>query len=523
MEQTGGISPVSFQCAKDSEWIFACPDRTHCVISSILGVRSGVCPIAEATTNMAGILLHKRIDRSCMGGLPRTGGSIKRSLVVLVLSSGRALPTRSSHGGTRHTRSDATRPLRTCGFAAPPNRYAKKILTSEAGVSLPPWMEFRVEPLAEVGSRVAQGKPLLRDRRRPECIITAPISGRLSELETGAGRRLTSLIIQGEGSGERHQYDTQSALEELEGGSGSTALRQLLQSSGLWMRLRSRPFGKVPEASTAPAAIFVMAVDTRPLAPDPRHAIGEDNIARLNLGLRVLSSLCDGPLFFCQDQGPDIPDAHGRLKIVRLGELHPEGLAGLQIHRLFPARLSRQVWDISMEDVVAIGQLLSEGRLPKRKWCPLRAGTARGEARPLPSRCRSARTLLRLHVTRSAHYPLRLGSDGRSRVGSVSTIGRLRCSSVASQHRDTGWKPPCVPRIAPRTGHCHGRRRARIGAMPGMALLRALSVGDDEAAVDLDVLSLVEEDLALVDYVTAASPRFSDLLRAALNRIEANA
>ncbi len=126
MEQTGGISPVSFQCAKDSEWIFACPDRTHCVISSILGVRSGVCPIAEATTNMAGILLHKRIDRSCMGGLPRAGGSINRSLVVLVLSSGRALPTRSSHGGTRHTRSDATRPLRTCGFAAPPNRYARK-------------------------------------------------------------------------------------------------------------------------------------------------------------------------------------------------------------------------------------------------------------------------------------------------------------------------------------------------------------------------------------------------------------
>src|SRR5690606_40220039 len=138
-----------------------------------------------------------------------------------------------------------------------------------------------------------------------------------AELETGAGRGLTRAIVQGEGPGERHQYEPQFALGELEGGSGSTALRQLLQSSGLWMRLRARPFGKVPEASTAPAAIVVMAVDTRPQAPDPRHAIGEDNIARLNLGLRALSSLCDGPLFFCQDQGPDIPDAHGRLKIVR--------------------------------------------------------------------------------------------------------------------------------------------------------------------------------------------------------------
>src|SRR5690606_4379576 len=113
------------------------------------------------------------------------------------------------------------------------------VLTAEAGVSLPPSMGFRVEPLTEVGSLVAQGAPILRDRRRPECIITAPISGRVSELETGAGRRLTSLIVQGHGPGERHQYDTQSALGELEGGGGSTALRKLLQSSGLWMRLRA--------------------------------------------------------------------------------------------------------------------------------------------------------------------------------------------------------------------------------------------------------------------------------------------
>jgi len=61
------------------------------------------------------------------------------------------------------------------------------------------------------------------------------------------------------------------------------------------------------------------------------------------------------------------------------------------------------------------------------------------------------------------------------------------------------------------------------GAMPGMALLRALAVGDDEAAQELGVLALLEEDLALVDYVTSASPRFTDLLRACLDRIEAMA
>src|SRR5690606_21604412 len=84
---------------------------------------------------------------------------------------------------------------------------------------------------------------------------------------------------------------------------------------------------------------------------------------RLALGLRTLSSLSDGPIFFCQDRGPDIPDASAEVRIVRLGALHPEGLAGLQIHRLYPARAGRQVWDICVEDVVAIGHLLAEGRL----------------------------------------------------------------------------------------------------------------------------------------------------------------
>ena len=65
--------------------------------------------------------------------------------------------------------------------------------------------------------------------------------------------------------------------------------------------------------------------------------------------------------------------------------------------------------------------------------------------------------------------------------------------------------------------------QAMGGGMPGMALLRALSVGDDEAAAELGALSLLEEDMALVDYVTAASPRFANLLRASLDRVEANA
>ena len=62
--------------------------------------------------------------------------------------------------------------------------------------------------------------------------------------------------------------------------------------------------------------------------------------------------------------------------------------------------------------------------------------------------------------------------------------------------------------------------QAMGGELPAAALLRALSSGDTETAVKLGALSFLAEDMSLVDYVTGAEPRFSDVLTALLERIE---
>lgn len=387
-------------------------------------------------------------------------------------------------------------------------------------------MEFRVEPLAEVGGLVAQGEPVLRDRRRPECVVTAPIAGRVAVIEAGAGHRLKSLVIGADGSPDRHLYDPRPALAETEGTGKTAALRGLLQQSGLWTRLRARPFGGVPEASAVPAAVFVMAVDTRPLAPDPRLSLGGDNGEHLALGLRALARLCDGPIFFCQDAGPKIPVAGARVRRVRVGTLHPVGLAGIQIHRLFPARMDRQVWDLRLDDVVAVGGLLAEGRLPETQLVSL-TGPGLREARLV--RCPPGADLHELCHALLSPGPRTIltGSalDGREarwlgfrdRQATVLKRGEPGPPRhwLGAALRRASRPEPIIATAA--VEHALG------GTVPGMALLRALSVGDDEAAVGLDVLSLVEEDLALVDYVTDAAPRFADLLRGALDRIEAEA
>ena len=49
--------------------------------------------------------------------------------------------------------------------------------------------------------------------------------------------------------------------------------------------------------------------------------------------------------------------------------------------------------------------------------------------------------------------------------------------------------------------------------------MRALSSGDDETAIRLGVLSLLEEDVALADYVTGGEAHLAGLLRGMLDRI----
>jgi Na+-transporting NADH:ubiquinone oxidoreductase subunit A len=57
------------------------------------------------------------------------------------------------------------------------------------------------------------------------------------------------------------------------------------------------------------------------------------------------------------------------------------------------------------------------------------------------------------------------------------------------------------------------------GILPAAPLARAIASNDAETAIQLGALCLLEDDLALADFVTAASPRLSSMLRALIDRI----
>lgn len=392
--------------------------------------------------------------------------------------------------------------------------------TEEAAIVPVPGESLRVEMVASEGSVVAEGAPVARLRNAPGVIFTAPMPARVARVELRSGRRLSEIVLFLEAGGDVVAEDDAAAS------SGSAqALASLMRRSGFWRRLRSRPFGRMPVPDGVPAAIFVMAVDTRPNAPDPELALSglEDDFAR---GLNALSQMTDGPVFVCHSAGSSLvqtlPEG-GDIREISTAPHHPHGLAGIQIHRNFPARSGVAVWDVHAEDVAHLGILLATGRLPQTRTVSV-SGPALTETRMV--RCQIGADLrgLSYGVVQPGPHRLVSGSalDGHSARWLLPLDRQVTVLPAEGRAADPHWflaaltrwslPRPVIPTAA--------LDNAAGAAFPVMPMVRALSVGDDETAVRLGALSLVEEDLALVDYVTGGQPHVGRLLRAMLDRAE---
>lgn len=403
--------------------------------------------------------------------------------------------------------------LRLPSAAIPVADTCPIVLTEEAAISASPGEELRVEPLVCEDELVAQGQPLLQLRADPRITLSAPIAGRVARIELAPGRRLSQLVLFREGD-KRHLYSHQARHED--------GLRSLIQSAGLWRALRSRPFGQMPGGDERPAAIFVMATDTRPGAPDPQTALAgreEDFL----IGLKSLTQLTTGQLWLCLAGSAKLPSVDG-VRQIHCGPLHPQGLAGIQIHHWHPASINAPVWDIHAEDVADLGSLLTTGLLPQTRLVSV-TGKALHEQRLL--RCSPGADLRSLvhELVRPGPHQLLTGSalDGhaahwlgaRDRQVSVlagrASRGHRHWFSAAL--RQAARPLPIVPTAA---------LNQTMGAdIPVITLIRALASGDSETAIRLGALSLLEEDLALTDYITGAQPQVSSQLRAMLDGVAA--
>ncbi|HBA64760.1 MAG TPA: NADH:ubiquinone reductase (Na(+)-transporting) subunit A, partial [Methylococcaceae bacterium] len=228
--------------------------------------------------------------------------------------------------------------------------------------------------LVAEGDKVKLGQVLFSDKKNPGVNFTSPGAGIVKAINRGAKRVLHSVVI--ELKGNEAESFAKYKDSELDGLSADQVKENLI-ASGLWVALRTRPYGKAPAIDSRPSSIFVTAIDTNPLAADPSIIIKERSADFTN-GLAVIAKLTDGKVYVCKAPGADMPT--GNVSSVTVAEFsgpHPAGLPSTHIHFIDPVNANKSVWHLDYQAVMAIGSLFTTGKLNVERVVSLAGPTAK--------------------------------------------------------------------------------------------------------------------------------------------------
>lgn len=400
----------------------------------------------------------------------------------------------------------------------------------------------------QAGDKVKKGQLLFTDKKTEGVFYTSPVAGTISAINRGEKRALQSVVIDVEG--DESETFASYAASDLAALKREQVVENLVDS-GLWTAFRTRPFSKVPAPATQPAAIFVAAMDTNPLAADPQVVIAENPEAFIQ-GLQIISKLTDGQLFVSKAPGADIPVADAPAILEEFSGPHPAGNVGTHIHFLCPVSENKTVWHIGYQDVIAVGQLFTTGELNSERVISL-AGPRVTEPRLLRTQLGACLTSIAAGQTVEDNGVNRIISgsvfSGHSARGPMAYLGRYDVQiSILREKKERdllgylslGANNHSVLNVYLSklmrgkkfdfTTTTNGSPRAMVptGAYEAVMpldilptqLLRAIIVGDIETAQALGCLELDEEDLALCTYVCPGKYEYGPILRNNLTVIE---
>lgn len=398
------------------------------------------------------------------------------------------------------------------------------------------------------GDKVKLGTPLFNDKKTDGVVYTSPAAGTVKEINRGAKRRFLSIVIDVDGDA-AETFESFNSLSDL----NREKVQDLLIKSGLWTALRTRPYSKVPLPGTEPHSLFVTAIDSNPLAPEPEMII-ESQKENFVSGLTVLSKLTLGKTYVCTREDSTVPGENvPNVSFAQFAGPHPSGLVGTHIHFLDPVNENKTVWHINYQDVIAVGHLFTTGKLTTERIISL--------AGPRVENPRLLRTQLGACIDGLVEGNADL-DNARIVSGSVLTgrqvespenfLGRyhnqVSVLEEGTKREFLGWQLPgpdkysvtpiyagsWLKKLFPMTTSSGGSKRAMVpmgtyekvvpmDILPTQ-LLRSIIVGaktgDTEEALKLGVLELDEEDLSLCTYVCPGKYDYSSILRDNLTLIE---
>ena len=393
------------------------------------------------------------------------------------------------------------------------------------------------------GDRVRRGDALLCDKHDERIRLTSPVDGVVKAVVRGEKRQLQAVVVEREGETEVRRYDNKDVKEAM------------LQS-GLWSKMRQRPFGTIASPDDRPKSIVVSAFDSAPLAPDYDYVL-QGREEYFCQGLRALATLTDGVLHVCFRPEQRLANrvqeiVGGKISAHYIVGPHPAGNVGTQIARLCPIDKGNRVWTMNPQDVAVLGRLVRTG-----EYCPERVVAVAGPAARSPQYYQvvagaCVETLVKEHLPEEEAVRIvsgnvlcgtRIEHDGF--LGSYDSM--LTLLPEGNYYDFMGWLMPGVRKhsfsrtflsgfaperkvLKPRFDtNRHGDVRPFVFTgnfervfpfdIYPLQLIKACIVGDMELQEQLGIYEVEPEDFALCEYIDISKTDIQPIIREALEKL----
>ncbi|MBR0332691.1 MAG: Na(+)-translocating NADH-quinone reductase subunit A [Alistipes sp.] len=426
---------------------------------------------------------------------------------------------------------------------------------AEVTVDTPLAGEYAVSPLdfenvtpkllVKVGDKVKAGTPLFFDKNNTRVLYCSPVSGTVSAVNRGEKRKILNVTV----AADKEQVSEEFAVLDLKKASREDVIETLLKS-GLWTTILQRPYGIVANPADQPKAVFVSAFDSAPLAPNMNYVLkGEQQ--NLQKGMEVLAKLAGGNVNLsvrAKAEG-EMP----ALKNVTLHTFegkHPVGNVGVQIHNIDPISKGEIVWTVNIQDVAAIGRLFATGKVDLHKVVAL---TGSEVEKPQYYRIISGAPIASIvagQIKKQAEGDsVRIISGNVLTGKKVSEDGFITATASQITIIPEGDKYEMFGWIAPRTHkfsvsrsyfswlcpkkqykldtNLNGGVRAFVVTglfeeyLPmdiyPMYLFKAIMANDIDKMENLGIYEIVEEDVALCEFVDPSKTEIQQLVRDGIN------
>lgn len=398
--------------------------------------------------------------------------------------------------------------------------------------------------LVEEKDEVKAGDPLFFDKSNPDIKFCAPVSGEIASIHRGEKRSIVEVVILADKDMKYREYPK----FDLEKGSREELVAYLLDS-GVWPMIRQRPYNIVADPKETPRDIFISTFDSAPLAPDLNFVV-EGKGAAFQKGLDVLGKLTNGKVYLGLDARSKTPPSEVFTQAAGVEKhwfegRHPVGNVGVQIHHIKPVGSKDKVWTMNVQDVITLGVLFLEQR-----FRPERVVAIAGAELKSPH---YVRTYIGAKIEDLVRDNL-ANNHVRYISGDVLSGERKTEEQYLNFYDDQlsviqegdyfemfGWLVPqslrpSISRTFPNflfpgvqfraDTNTHGEKRAfvvtddyeRVLPMDivPQSLMKSILVGDFEQMEGLGIHELVEEDIALCEFVCVSKQPLQQILRKGL-------